>query len=97
MSDAPSRSFRDNLVKEIPNLRAFAASLSGSMQTADDLVQDTLLKAWGHSAKFTEGTNLRAWLFTILRNTYYSMYRRRGREVQDTDGIYSSKVAVQGN
>ncbi len=97
MNEAPSSSFRENLIKEIPNLRAFAASLSGSMQTADDLVQDTLLKAWGHSEKFAEGTNLRAWLFTILRNTYYSMYRRRGREVQDTDGIYSSKVAVQGN
>jgi len=97
MSDGPTDSFRDRLVKEIPNLRAFAASLSGSMQTADDLVQDTLLKAWGHSGKFAEGTNLRAWLFTILRNTYYSLYRRRGREVQDTDGFYSSRVAVQGN
>jgi RNA polymerase sigma-70 factor, ECF subfamily len=97
MSDVSSVSFREGLIKEIPNLRAFAASLSGSMQTADDLVQDTLLKAWSNAEKFTEGTNLRAWLFTILRNTYYSMYRRRGREVQDTDGIYSSKVAVQGN
>ncbi len=97
MGEEPSATFRERLVKEIPNLRAFAASLSGSMQTADDLVQDTLLKAWGHADKFAEGTNIRAWLFTILRNTYYSMYRRRGREVQDTDGIYSSKVAVQGN
>lgn len=86
--------FRDLLVKEIPNLRAFAASLSGSMQLADDLVQDTLLKAWGHADSFTEGTNIRAWLFTILRNTYYSLYRKRGREVQDTDGIYSERVIV---
>jgi RNA polymerase sigma-70 factor (ECF subfamily) len=97
MGDPPSATFRDRLVQEIPNLRAFAASLSGSMQAADDLVQDTLLKAWGHSDKFTEGTNIRAWLFTILRNTYYSLYRRKGREVQDTDGFYSSKVAVPGN
>lgn len=97
MNDAPSASFRERLLKEIPNLRAFAASLSSSMQTADDLVQDTLLKAWSHSDKFIDGTNMRAWLFTILRNTYYSMYRRRGREIQDTDGVYSSKVAVQGN
>jgi RNA polymerase sigma-70 factor, ECF subfamily len=89
---ADQRSFRERLVCEIPNLRAFAASLSGSMQNADDLVQDTLLKAWGHEASFTPGTNIRAWLFTILRNTYYSMYRKRGREVQDTDGLYSERV-----
>jgi RNA polymerase sigma-70 factor, ECF subfamily len=97
MNEAPSASFRERLIKEIPNLRAFAASLSGSMQTADDLVQDTLLKAWGNAEKFAEDTNIRAWLFTILRNTYFSMYRRRGREVQDTDGIHAAKVAVQGN
>lgn len=88
--------FREKLIAEIPNLRAFATSLSGSVQHADDLVQDTLLKAWGHADSFVEGTNIRAWLFTILRNTYYSLYRRRGREVQDTDGVYSSKVAVPG-
>ncbi len=91
-----SLDFREKLVAEIPSLRAFAASLSGSMQQADDLVQDTLLKAWGHADSFTAGTNIRAWLFTILRNTYYSLYRKRGREVQDTDGIYSNKVAVSG-
>ena len=90
----PKASFRELLVAEIPNLRAFGASLSGSMTMADDLVQDTLLKAWSHSGSFKEGTNIRAWLFTILRNTYYSMYRKRGREVQDTDGIYSSRVAI---
>jgi RNA polymerase sigma-70 factor (ECF subfamily) len=57
--------FKDLLIKEIPNLRAFAASLCGSMHLADDLVQDTLLKAWSHSDSFEEGTNIRAWLFTI--------------------------------
>ncbi len=86
--------FRERLISEIPNLRAFARSLSGSVHTADDLVQDTLLKAWSHSDSFVHGSNMRAWLFTILRNTYYSLYRRRGREVQDTDSIYSGKVAV---
>lgn len=89
-------SFRELLIAEIPNLRGFAASLSGSIQQADDLVQDTLLKAWGNSASFQAGTNMRAWLFTILRNTYFSLYRKRGREVQDTDGVFSSKVAVAG-
>ena len=91
-SDPPVPPFRALLVAEIPNLRAFAASLSGSIQNADDLVQDTLLKAWGHADSFTPGTSIRAWLFTILRNTYYSQYRKRGREVQDTDGIYSERV-----
>lgn len=91
-----STQFREKLISEIPNLRAFGMSLSGSLHQADDLVQDTLLKAWSHADSFTPGTNMRAWLFTILRNTYYSLYRRRGREVQDTEGIYAGKVAVSG-
>jgi len=89
--------FRDALLKEIPNLRAFAASVSGSIHLADDLVQDTLVKAWANSDKFQEGTSMRAWLFTILRNTYYSLYRKRGREVQDTDGIYTDRLAMHGS
>jgi RNA polymerase sigma-70 factor (ECF subfamily) len=90
-------SFKDLLIAEIPNLRAFAASLSGSVTLADDVVQDTLLRAWSNSDKFQEGTNLRAWLFTILRNTYYSHYRKRAREVQDTDGMYAGRLAVTGD
>lgn len=93
----PSDGFRDRLIGEIPHLRAFAASLSGSMQLADDLVQETMLKAWRHAGSFTEGTNFRGWVFTILRNTYYSLYRRRGREVQDTDGFHASQVAVSAS
>ncbi len=93
-SSNESKVFRDKLLAEIPNLRVFAISLAYSRQNADDLVQDTLLKAWSHAASFAEGTNMRAWLFTILRNTYYSLYRKRGREVQDTDGMYSERVAV---
>jgi len=89
--------FKDGLIREIPNLRAFAASLSGSMQLADDLVQDTLLKAWSNAEKFEPGTSLRAWLFTILRNTYYSLYRKRGREVQDSEGTYAERMATHGN
>ena len=88
--------FRDRLVSELPNLRAFAVSLCGSMTTADDLVQDTLLKAWSNSERFEPGSNLRAWLFTILRNTYFSLYRKRSREVQDSDGIYAQRLATHG-
>ena len=91
---APSASFRELLIAEIPGLRAFAASLCGSMQPVDDLVQDTLLKAWSHSNSFEMGSNLRAWLFTILRNTYFSSYRRQGREVQDTDGLIEQRLSV---
>jgi len=90
-------SFKDDLVAEIPSLRAFATSLCGSVTLADDLVQDALLKAWTHASKFQPGTSLRAWLFTILRNSYYSQYRRRFREVQDSDGVYARDVAVAGN
>jgi RNA polymerase sigma-70 factor, ECF subfamily len=93
-SAALTRSFRDRLVMEIPSLRAFAASLCGSLQNADDLVQDTLLKAWANAASFDPDTNLRAWLFTILRNTYFSLYRKRGREVQDVDGAFAQRLAA---
>lgn len=78
----------------IPNLRAFAVSLCGDMERADDLVQETLLKAWTHLESFEEGTNLRAWLFTILRNTYFSEFRRRRREVEMRDGDNAAEFAV---
>ena len=93
----PPASFKDELVAEITNLRAFAISLSGSASLADDLVQETLLRAWSKSDKFTPGTSLRAWLFTILRNIYYSNYRKRSREIQDTDGAYARRLVVTGD
>ena len=68
---------RDELVKWIPNLRAFALSLTQSAQHSDDLVQDTLVKALSNLDKFQMGTNLRAWLFTILRNSFYNGIRYR--------------------
>jgi len=93
----PSASFKDELLAEIRNLRAFAISLSGSVTLADDLVQETLLRAWANSDKFQPGTSLRAWLFTILRNIYYSNYRKRAREVQDSDGFYARRLTVPGD
>jgi RNA polymerase sigma-70 factor (ECF subfamily) len=68
---------RDELVKWIPNLRAFALSLTQSAQHSDDLVQDTLVKALSNLDKFEMGTNLRAWLFTILRNSFYNEIRHK--------------------
>jgi RNA polymerase sigma-70 factor (ECF subfamily) len=73
----------------IPALRAFAWSLCHNGADADDLVQDTLIKAWSNRDRFEPGTNLRAWLFTILRNTYYTQLNRRRREVRDEDGDYA--------
>jgi RNA polymerase sigma-70 factor (ECF subfamily) len=83
-----------DLLSVIPNLRAFAVSLCGNIDRADDLVQETLVKAWSNIGSFVEGTNLRAWLFTILRNIYYSEYRKRRREVADPDGTFAAKLAT---
>lgn len=94
MSEA---SFADMMVAEIPYLRAFALSLSGSATFADDLVQETLVKAWTHEESFTRGTNFRAWLVTILRNTYFNEYRKRGREVQDSDHAHAERILVGGD
>lgn len=85
-------SWRDDVVQLIPALRAFAWSLSHNGSDADDLVQDTLIKAWTNRDKFEPGTNLRAWLFTILRNTYYTNVLRRRREVRDETGEYASTL-----
>jgi RNA polymerase sigma-70 factor, ECF subfamily len=86
--------FKRDLLAVLPNLRAFAVSLCGSPDRADDLVQDTVLKAWGAQDSFRPGTNIRAWLFTILRNEFYSQMRRQKREVQDADGVYAERLAV---
>ncbi len=93
----PPPSFREALLAEMSNLRAFAISLSGSVSMADDLVQETLLRAWSKSDKFQPGTSIRAWMFTILRNIYYSNYRKRAREVQDSDNAYAQRLVVSGD
>jgi RNA polymerase sigma-70 factor (ECF subfamily) len=90
MTSLPS--WRDEVVGLIPALRAFAWSLSHNGSDADDLVQDTLIKAWSNREKFEPGTNLRAWLFTILRNTYYTAVLRRRREVRDETGEYAGTL-----
>ena len=75
---------RDEIVEHLPALRAFSFSLTRNGALADDMVQDTLVKAWTKIGTFEQGTNMRAWLFTILRNTYYSNRRKAGREVSDS-------------
>lgn len=75
-----SGALRDEILDLIPALRAFARSLTRDAAEADDLLQETLLKALASIHQFQKGTNLRAWLFTIERNTFYTKYRKRQRE-----------------
>ena len=90
----PEPELRDALLAAVPSLRAFAISLSGQVDRADDLVQDTLLRALANIHRFERGTNLNAWLFTILRNLFHSEYRKRRREVEDPDGSYAARLTV---
>lgn len=83
------------IVTHLPALRAFAISLTRNHALADDMVQDTILKAWSRIDQFQPGTKMRAWLFTILRNTYYSHRRKRAREVQDVDRIYTDTLVTK--
>lgn len=91
----PEPELRDALLAAVPSLRAFAISLCGQVDRADDLVQDTLLRALSHIDRFERGTNLNAWLFTILRNLFHSEYRKRRREVEDPDGSYAGRLKSQ--
>lgn len=83
---------RDLLADHLPGLRAFAISLCRNGSQADDLVQETILKAWSNIDKFDPATNMGAWLFTILRNTFYSSLRKTRREVPDIDGAYAATM-----
>ena len=86
---------RDTILAAVPSLRAFAISLSGNVDRADDLVQETLLRALANIDSFQPGTNMSAWLFTILRNLFRSEYRKRRREVEDSDGSYAETLKSQ--
>ena len=88
-------SLRDDILAAVPSLRAFAMSLSGKSDRADDLVQETLVRALANIDSFQPGSNLSAWLFTILRNLFRSDYRKRRREVEDADGSYSKTLKSQ--
>jgi RNA polymerase sigma-70 factor (ECF subfamily) len=88
-------SLRDQILATVPNLRAFAISLSGNADRADDLVQETLLRALANIDSFKPGTNMPAWLFTILRNLFRSEYRKRRREVEDATGMYAESLKSQ--
>ena len=87
----PDNEFKDQLGAVIPHLRAFGRSLSGSRDLADDLVQETLLKAWAARKRFQAGTNMRAWTFIILRNLFLSQMRR-ARFKGEWDDVTAAKI-----
>jgi RNA polymerase sigma-70 factor (ECF subfamily) len=76
----------DEMVSLVPQLHTFARSLCRDGVRADDLVQEALLRAFNNIQRFKPGTNLKAWLFTIVRNEHYSQLRRRKFEAHDIPG-----------
>jgi RNA polymerase sigma-70 factor, ECF subfamily len=83
---------KGGLISAVPGLRAFAIALCGNADKADDLVQETLVRAIGSLSSFTEGTNLMAWLITILRNAYYNERKKGRREVADPEGVMAGQL-----
>ena len=89
------RAFRDELIALIPQLRAFARTLTGDPTAADDLAQDAMMKAWDARESFSLGTNMKAWTFMILRNQFYSEKRRSWRQSQlDQEAAERTLVAA---
>nr|WP_048432930.1 sigma-70 family RNA polymerase sigma factor [Methylobacterium platani] len=92
--DAISFDFRNALMTALPALRTFGLSLSHDVVRADDLVQETCARAWANQHRFQAGTNFTAWLFTIMRNQFYTELRKGRREVEDGDGILAGQLAA---
>lgn len=90
-------SFDRELLTHRDSLLAYGVSLTRRHNTAEDLVQETMIKAWKKQESFEPGTNMKAWLFTILRNEFYSQMRKRGREIQDTDGAFTERMSVHAS
>jgi RNA polymerase sigma-70 factor (ECF subfamily) len=88
--------FRNGLIELLPFLRAFSRTLCGHRELADDLAQEALVKAWQARDSFRAGSNLKAWLFTILRNLYYSDRRRAWRHAPWDDTSDARAPAAQG-
>jgi RNA polymerase sigma-70 factor (ECF subfamily) len=86
------RAFTDGILASVTSLRAFAISLTRDADQAEDLVQETVLRAISKQEQFVAGTNLQAWLFTILRNQFFSEHRKSLREVEDGDGSYAATM-----
>src|ERR1700743_75941 len=93
-----ARDFQRDMVALIPHLRAFARSLCHQQDLGEELAQETLAKAWRARERFEPGTNLKAWLFTILRNEYHSHGRRAWRQAhwdEDKAGRIAAPADLQ--
>lgn len=86
--------FRDELMRALPALRTFALSLCANAARADDLVQETLVRAWANRDRFSPGTNFIAWTFTILRNQFYTEMRKSRREIEDAEGAHAATLTA---
>ena len=84
------QAFVNELMGSLKSLRAYAISLTRDIHQAEDLVQETVLKAISKQERFEADTNLQAWLFTILRNLFFSAHRKTQREVEDADGTHAA-------
>jgi RNA polymerase sigma-70 factor (ECF subfamily) len=94
-TEAPDPEFMAALMDFVPHLRAMAMSRTRNVDQAEDLVQETILRAWDKRTNFQPGTNLGAWLFTILRNQFFSDHRKHKWEVEDGDGSHAaSQIAL---
>jgi RNA polymerase sigma-70 factor, ECF subfamily len=87
-------SLRDQMLDLLPNLRAFAFTLTNDPTRVDDLVQDAFVRAWSNIDHFERGSNLGAWLFTILRHAFYTEHRKRRREAEDPEGVHVARLKV---
>ena len=92
--EAANSAAKAQLLEALPRLRAFALSFCGHPDQADDLVQETLVKAWANLGSFEPGSNMPGWLYTILRNEFYSRLRKRRHEVDDPDGLIAARLAT---
>ncbi len=86
--------FRDAVIALIPALRIHAATRVGSRGEADDLVQETLVRAWCYRATFREGTNLKAWLCKIMQNCFYHDLSRQRDTIEDIEGRWAAMLSV---
>ena len=86
--------FRTDLLAALPDVRAYARSLTMDPSRADDLVQETLVRAWANQHSFEQNSNLKAWLCTILCNQFYTECRKRKREVEDVDGAAATQMII---
>ncbi|MGF9761794.1 sigma-70 family RNA polymerase sigma factor [Microvirga sp. 0TCS3.31] len=93
--EVPDPAFMAALMKFVPHLRRMALARTRNADQADDLVQETILRAWDKRSNFQPDTNLEAWLFTIMRNHFFSDCRKHKWEVEDSDGSHAaSQIAL---